>query len=83
MIPGANCAFLECTVSRRAKYQGIGIFQIPMRDNDFHVSWRNNIVTVLGQYRVMDKAVKELILTGKIDICERHFKTEDVEFTST
>ena len=54
-----------------------------MRDNDFHVSWRNNIVTVLGQYRVMDKAVKELILTGKIDICERHFKTEDVEFTST
>ena len=83
MIPGANCAFLECTVSRRAKYQGIGIFQIPMRDDDFHVSWRNNIVTVLGQYRVMDKAVKELILTGKIDICERHFKTEDVEFTST
>ena len=83
MIPGANCTFLECTVSRRAKYQGIGIFQIPMRDDDFHVSWRNNIVTVLGQYRVMDKAVKELILTGKIDICERHFKTEDVEFTST
>ena len=75
--------FQNALFQRRAKYQGIGIFQIPMKDDDFHVSWRNNIVTVLGQYRVMDKAVKELILTGKIDICERHFKTEDVEFTST
>ena len=65
-MPGANCAFPECTVSRTAKYQGIGIFQIPIRDNDFHVSWRNNIVAVLGRYRVMEKAVRERILTGKI-----------------
>ena len=56
-MPGANCAFPECTVSRTAKYQGIGILQIPTRNNDFHVSWRNNIVTVLEWYRVMDKAV--------------------------
>ena len=82
-MPGANCAFPECTVSRTAKYQGIGIFQIPMRDDDFYVSWRNNIVAVLGQYKVMDKAVRERVLTGKIYICERHFKTEDIEFTST
>ena len=54
-----------------------------MRDDDFHVSWRNNIVAVLGRYRVMDKAVRERVLTGKIYICERHFKTEDIEFTST
>ena len=81
-MPGANYAFPECTVSRTAKYQGIGILKIPMRNNDFHVSWRNNIVAVLEWYRVMDKAVWERILTGKIYICE-HFKTEDVEFTST
>ena len=78
-MPGANCAFPECTVSRTAKYQDIGIFQIPMRDDDFLVSWRNNIVAVLGRYRV----VRERILTGKIYVCERHFKTEDIEFTST
>ena len=71
-MPGANCAFPECTVSRTAKYQGIGILKIPMRNNDFHVSWRNNIVAVLEWYRVMDKAVRECILTGKIYICERH-----------
>ena len=58
-MPGPNCAFPECIISRTAKYQGIGIFQIPVRDNDFHVSWRNNIVKVLGWYRVMDKTVRE------------------------
>ena len=65
-MPGANCAFPECTVSRKPKYQGIGIFQIPVRDDDFHVNWRNNIVAVLGRYRVTDKTVRERILTGKI-----------------
>ena len=78
-MPGANCVFPEKT----AKYHGIGIFQISIRDDDFHFNWRNNIVAVLGRYRVMDKAVKECVLTGKIYICERHFKTGDIEFTST
>ena len=82
-MPGANCAFPECTVSETAKYQDIDIFQIPMKDHDFHVKWRNNIAAVLERYRVMDKAVRERILTGKIYICERHLKTEDIEFTST
>ena len=49
-MPGANCAFPECTVSRTAKYQGIGIFQIPMKDDDFHVNWRNNIAAVYFFY---------------------------------
>ena len=82
-MPGANCAFAECSVSITAKHHGIGIFQIPMRDDDFQFNWRNNILPLLGWYRVMDKAVKERILTGKIYICERHFKTGDIELTST
>ena len=49
---GANGAFPECTSSRTAKYHGIEIFQIPMRDDDFHFNWRNNIVPVLGRCRV-------------------------------
>ena len=68
---------------KKAKYHGIGIFQISMREDDFHFIWRRNIVAVLGRYRIMDKAVKERILTGKIYICERHFKTGDIEFKST
>ena len=54
-----------------------------MRDDDFHVNWRINIVLALGRYRVTDKAVRECILTRKIYICERNFKTEYIEFTST
>ena len=35
-MPGANCSFPECSVSRRRKYHGIAIFQIPRRKDDFH-----------------------------------------------
>ena len=69
-MPGANCAFAECSVSITAKHHGIGIFQIPMRDDDFQFNWRNNIVALLGRDRVVDKAAKERILAGKIYICE-------------
>ena len=82
-MPDANCVFPECTVSITPKYHGMGIFQIPMRDHDFHFNWGNNIVAGLGRYRVMGKAVKERILTGKICIYERHFKTGYIEFTNT
>ena len=51
-----------------------------MRDYNFHVNWRNNIVVVLGLYRVMDKAIRERIITGKIYICQRLFTTD---FTRT
>ena len=33
-----------------------------MRDDNFHFNRRNDIIAVLGQYRVMDKAVQERIL---------------------
>ena len=42
--------------------------------------------TILLQFqgsRVMDKAAREHILTGKIYISEQHFKTEDIELIST
>ena len=45
-MPGANYAFPECTISRTAKYQIIGTFQIPIRGDDFLVNWRNNIAAV-------------------------------------
>ena len=82
-MSGTNCAFPECTVSRTGKYQSIEIFKISISDDDFHVNSRNNILAILGRYRVMDKAVREGILTGKIYIWERHLKTEDIEFEST
>ena len=62
-MSGTNSAFQECIVSRTGKYQGIEISKIQISEDDFHVNSRNNILAVLGQYRVMDKAIRELILT--------------------
>ena len=81
-MAGANCAFPQCTVSRTAKYKGIGIFQIPMRQDDFHKNWRKEIVNVVSRFRVMDKTLKERVLNGKVYVCERHFIDTDIEFTS-
>ena len=81
-MPGGNCAFPKCTVSRTQNHQGTGIFKIPMRNNEFYTNWRKEIVGVLARYRVMDKTLRERVQEGKISICERHFKQEDIEYTS-
>ena len=74
-MPGANCFFPECGASRTKNYQGVRIFQIPMRKNKFYTKW-NNVV------RMLDKDLKTRTLEGNIYVCERHFKKEDIEFTS-
>ena len=81
-MPGANCSFPGCSVSRRGKYHGISIFQIPQRKDDFHVNWRKNLLDVISRFRCIDKAFKNQIDTGKVYICERHFESEDIELTS-
>ena len=80
-MPGANCYFPECGVSRTKKYEGVGIFQIPMRNDEFYTKWRKDILDILSKYR-MDKDLKARTLAGNIYICERHFQKEDIEFTS-
>ncbi|XP_065645886.1 uncharacterized protein LOC136076375 [Hydra vulgaris] len=80
-MPGKNCAFPGCGVSCSRKYKGISIFQIPMRNDEFHSNWRKEIVNVLFKYRVADKELKDRVAVGKIYICERHFSTDDIELT--
>ena len=58
-MPGANCAFPDCTVSRTAKHKGIGIFQIPARKDEFYIKWRKDLVDTLSTFRVIDKTLKE------------------------
>ena len=81
-MPGANCSFPECSVSRRRKYHGIAIFQIPRRKDDFHVNWRKALLDVLSRFRSIDKAFKNQMDTGKVYICECHFEPKDIELTS-
>ena len=50
-MPGDNCAFPGCGVCRCPKYDGISIFKIPMRQDEFYSSWKKQILNVLYQYR--------------------------------
>jgi hypothetical protein len=81
-MPGKNCAFPGCPVSCSYKFKGVSIFQIPMRNDEFHSNWKKEIINVLFKYRVADKDLKDRVAAGKIYICERHFSTDDIELTS-
>ena len=50
-MPGANCAFPGCGMSR--KQEGVGIFKIPTRNDSFYNEWRKNLLEVLIKYRVV------------------------------
>lgn len=79
-MPGANCAFPRCGVSRN--YVGVGIFKVPSRNDIFYMEWRKNLLGILTKYRVVDKDFKKRIEKGNVYICERHFVDEDIERTS-
>ena len=81
-MPGRNCAFPQCTVSFTKKHEGISLFQIPTRKDEFYTNWRNNIVQVLDRFRKVDKSLSERISAGNVYICERHFTADDIEYTS-
>ena len=81
-MPGANCVFPNCGTNRRKKYDGIGIFRISQRKSPFYSAWREKVITIIKKYRVVDKSLKRQIDSWNISICERHYKQDDIEFTS-
>ena len=81
-MPGANCVFPGCTVSRTDKHKDIGIFKVPTRKDEFHSDWRKNLINVITRYRENDTALKDQITAGNVYICERHFSSGDIELTS-
>ena len=92
-MPGANCVFPNCGTNRRwnwnisdrrleLEYDGIGIFRISQRKSPFYSAWREEVITIIKKYRVVDKSLKRQIDSWNISICERHYKQDDIEFTS-
>ena len=81
-MPGANCAIPECGSTRREAYVNRAIFQVPNRIGEFYEKWRKDILAVLLRFREADEALKKRIKTGNIYVCERHFTSDDIEFTS-
>ena len=72
-MPGDNCVFNNCNVSRHKKFRGISLFKVPSGSSDFDKSWREKLLAVVKTYRVVDESLQRQISTGKIFICQRHF----------
>ena len=81
-MPGANCVFPQCGTNRREKYDGIGIFRISQRKSPFYSAWREDVISIIKKYRVVDENLKRQIEFWNISICEKHYIQEDIEFTS-
>ena len=86
-MPGANCSIFGCGMSRKPKYEGIGIFKIPPSHEKKKTttttknkeSWRKASLHVVTRDRVVDASSRKQIEEGSVFICERHFTPEDIE----
>ena len=85
---GANCSIFGCGMSRKPKYEGIGIFKIPPSHNNNNnnnnnnknkESWRKASLHVVTRDRVVDASFRKQIEEGSVYVCERHFTPEDIE----
>jgi len=76
----ANCVVPQCAVSRRQQYNGVGIFKFPKAS--CNAEWRNMLIESVKRFREVDAPLRKRLKDGNIFICERHFRTEDIEFTS-
>ena len=74
-----NCATYGCGISKR---HSLGLFKLAGRKTEFHLKWKTEILSNINRDRVVDPDFKELIKNDKVYICERHFKPEDIGYTS-
>ena len=82
-MPGANCTFHGCHITRTKRYKGISISQIPTRKDEFHSEWRKSIFNILTKYRSLKQTdVDERVSKGDIHICETNYVEDEIEFTS-
>ena len=80
-MPGGNsCVFPQCSVSQSKKYEGISLFKIPQKKCDS--SWKKEVTAVVKKYRVIDKSLRNRLEKGQVFICERHYESTGIEYTS-
>jgi len=76
----ADCAIPQCGVLRKQKYSGISLFKISKAS--CNSEWRSSLVEAIKRNREVDTTLRKRLKDGDVFICERHFRTEDIEFTS-
>ena len=76
-MPGANCSIFGCGTSR--KHVGLGIFRIPSGKDELSTRTREAWLNIITKDRVVDKSLRRQIDTGELYVCEKHFKTEEID----
>ena len=58
-MPSENCSIFNCHSSGAAP--AISFFRVPTKDDKYSTNWRNNIVAIVTDDRVIDGNVKRQI----------------------
>ena len=66
-MPGTNCTFPGCNVSRYKLREGTTIFNLTKRKSEFYQEWRKEIPGVLLKYRDIDLVLKKNLQNGDVD----------------
>ena len=77
-MPGGNCCFPQCTVSRYVIHNDRYLFKITTRKAPFYAKWRDDIINIVKQYREIDATFTQKAESGKKYICDRHFLPTDI-----
>ena len=56
-MPGENCAFPKCSISRKDK--GISLFKVltPDKTNDENIKWTKDLIDIILKYCVKDQSL--------------------------
>ena len=49
---------------------------------EVYIALENKTLNVVKKYRVLDGEFKRQIESGNVFVCERHYESEDIEYTS-
>ena len=69
-MPGSNCAIIGYNIARKHK---LALFQIPTKDDEYSILWRNKLVAIISRDRVIDASLKGQIERRMLYICEHHY----------
>ena len=78
-MPGGNCCFPQCTVSRYVIHNDRYLFKITTRNAPFYAKWRGDMINIVKQYREIDATFTQKAESGKKYICDRHFLPTDIQ----
>lgn len=76
-MPGSNCSISGCGTCRRGQ-NPYGIFKVPVpkSDDDFHNTWRDELIKIICKDREKTDKLQKQIDESRLHICEKHFKDE-------